>query len=159
MPEPLWTYLTALLYFTEGSSCLAMAQALATASHARWTRMLTGHGSGQTLLDVAWRALFTVVGGELIVEDTVVEKPHAAWLEEAAGVWSTQQHQVVLGMPVGRLVWTTGLVRMPLAFRIWKTGGPSTCESAWELLRAPVTGSQSNREWSGSLRGIPRSRC
>jgi hypothetical protein len=42
MPEPLWTYLTALLYFTEVSSCLAIAQALETASHDRLTRLLQG---------------------------------------------------------------------------------------------------------------------
>jgi hypothetical protein len=63
MPEPLWAYLTALLYFTEVSSCMAMAQALETASHDRLTRMLKGQWSGQPLLERALRVLFPVVGG------------------------------------------------------------------------------------------------
>jgi Transposase DDE domain len=134
MPEPIWTYLTALLYFTEVSTCLAIAQALENASHDRLTRMLKGRWSGQTLLDVALRALFTVMGGELIIDDTIVEKPYAAVLEEAAWVWSTKQNQVVFGIPVVLLVWTNGQVRIPLACRIWQKGGPSKFDLALELL-------------------------
>jgi hypothetical protein len=48
--------------------------------------------------------LFTVMGGELIVDDTSVEKPSAALLEEAGWVWSTKQSQVVFGIPVVLLV-------------------------------------------------------
>jgi putative transposase len=134
MPEPIWTYLTALLYCTEVSTCLAIAQALETASHDRLTRMLKGRWSGQTLLDGALRTLFTVMGGELIIDDTIVEKPYAVLLEEAAWVWSTKQNQVVFGLPVVLLVWTNGPVRIPLACRIWQKGGPSKFDLALELL-------------------------
>jgi hypothetical protein len=37
--------------------------------------MLNADWSGQTLLDRALRVLFTVMGGYLRVDDTVVEKP------------------------------------------------------------------------------------
>jgi len=131
----MWTSLTALLYFTEVSTCVAMAPALETAAHDRLTRMLKGRWSGQTRLDVALRALFTVMGGELMIDDTMVETPDAALLEEAAWVWSTQQHQVVFGIPVVRLVWTNGPVRIPLACRIWQQGGPATFDLALALLR------------------------
>lgn len=134
MPEPIWPYLTALLSFTEVSTCLAIAQALENASHDRLTRMLKGRWSGQTLLDVALRALFTVMGGERIIDDTVVEKPYAALLEEAAWVWSTKHNKVVFGIPVVLLVWTNGQVRIPLACRIWQKGGPSKFALALELL-------------------------
>jgi Transposase DDE domain len=134
MPEPLWIYLTALLYFTEVSPCVAIAQALQHASHDRLTRMLAGDWSGQTLLEHALRALFTVVGGDLVVEDPVWEKPDATCLTEAAWVWSSKQNKVVLGIPLVLLVWTAGHVRIPLAFRVWQKGGPSTFELAWEWL-------------------------
>ena len=130
MPAPLWTYLTALRYFAEVSTCVARAQALQHASHDRLTRMRSGDWSGQTLLDLALRALFTVVGGDLIVDDTVVEKPDATCLAEAAWVWSSKPRQVVCGMPLVLLVWTDGQVRVPLAFRIWRRGGPSTFDLA-----------------------------
>jgi putative transposase len=134
MPAPLWTYLTALLYFAEVSTCVAMAQALQHASHDRLTRMLSGDWFGQTLLELALRALFTVVGGDLIVDDTVVEKPYATCLAEAAWVWSSKQRQVVFGIPLVLLVWTDGQVRVPLAFRLWRKGGPSKFDLALELL-------------------------
>ena len=84
MPEPLWIYLMALLYFTNITTCSAIADAFDSASHDRVTRMLHGSWSGQTLLDLALRMLFAVAGGYLIVDDTVVEKPYARLLSEAA---------------------------------------------------------------------------
>jgi hypothetical protein len=80
MPAPIWPYVTALLYFAEVSTCVAIAQALEMTSHDRLTRMLWGQWSGQTLLDLALRALFTVVGGDLIVDDTIVKnRMRASW--------------------------------------------------------------------------------
>src|SRR5919204_6506909 len=134
MPAPIWPYLTALLYFAEVSTCFAIAHALETPSHDRLTRMLKGQWSGHTLLELALRALFTVVGGDLIVDDTIVEKPHAALLDEAAWVWSTKHNKVVFGIPLVLLVWTNGQVRIPLAFRLWRKGGLSKFDLALELL-------------------------
>jgi putative transposase len=74
------------------------------------------------------------VGGDLIVDDTIVEKPHATLLEEATWVWSTKHNQVVFGIPLVLLVWTNGQVHLPLAFRIWRKGGPSKFDLALELL-------------------------
>ena len=51
MPELLWRYLTALLYYRTSGSCVAFAEALETVSHDRLTRMLQGDWSGQTLLN------------------------------------------------------------------------------------------------------------
>jgi hypothetical protein len=81
----------ALLYFTKVSTCSTIAEVFAEASHDCLTRMLNGNWSGQTLLDRALRVLFTVVGGYLIVDDTVVEKPYAQLLNEAGWVGSSQR--------------------------------------------------------------------
>src|SRR5438874_13824156 len=75
MPKPLWIYLTALLHFTKVSACSTIAEVFPKASHDCLTRMLNGDWSGQPLLDWALRLLFLVVGGYLIVDDTVVENP------------------------------------------------------------------------------------
>ena len=132
MPQPIWTYLTALRYCTEVSTCLAMADILETAAHDRLTRRLKGRWSGHTRLDVARRTWFTLMGGEVILDDTSGEKPYVALLEAAAGVWATTQNQVVCGSPVVLLGWPTGPVRLPLACRIWPKGGPATCAVALE---------------------------
>src|SRR5918999_5045791 len=134
MPEPLWIYLMALLYFTKVSACSTIAEAFAKASHDCLTRMLNGSWSGQTLLDVALRVLFQVVGGYLIVDDTVVEKPYAQLLNEAGWVWSSKRNKVVYGVSVVLLVWTDGQIRIPLGYRVWKKDGPSKFELALELL-------------------------
>ena len=134
MPEPLWIYLMALLYFTNLTSCSAIADAFDSVSHDRLTRMLQGPWSGHTLLDLALRTLFSGVGGYLIVDDTVVAKPYARLLGEAAWVWSNKERKVLLGVSVALLVWTDGQVRIPLAFRVWHTGGTSKYDLALGLL-------------------------
>jgi hypothetical protein len=67
--------------------------------------------------------LFTVAGGYLIVDDTVVAKPYARLLGEAAWVWSNKDRKVLFGVSVVLLVWTDGQIRIPLAFRVWQKGG------------------------------------
>jgi putative transposase len=134
MPEPLWLYLMALLYFTNITTCSAMADALDSASHDQLTRLLQGAWSGHIRLNLALRALFTVAGGYLLVDDTVVEKPYARLLGEAAWVWSSKQRKVVFGVAVVLLVWTDGQGRIPLAFRRWHKGGASKFDLALELL-------------------------
>ena len=134
MPEPLWIYLMALLYFTNVTTCSAIADAFDSVSHDRLTRMLQGTWSGHILLDLALRLLFTVAGGYLIVDDTVVAKPYARRLGEAAWVWSNKDRKVLFGVSVVLLVWTDGQVRIPLAFRVWHKGGTSKYDLALELL-------------------------
>jgi hypothetical protein len=49
--------------FTNLTTCSALADALASASHARLPRLLQGTWSGHTRLTLALRTLFTVAGG------------------------------------------------------------------------------------------------
>jgi len=111
-----------------------MADAFDSASHDRLTRMLQGTWSGHTLLDLALRTLFAVAGGYLIVDDTVVAKPAARLLGEAAWVWSNKERKVLFGVSVVLLVWTDGQHRVPLGFRVWHKGGRSKYELALDLL-------------------------
>src|SRR5919197_3196494 len=134
MPEPLWIYLMALLYFSNVTTCSAIADAFDSVSHDRLTRMLQGTWSGHILLDLALRLLFTVAGGYLIVDDTVVAKPYARLLREGAWVWSNKDRKVLFGVSVVLLVWTDGQIRIPLAFRVWQKGGASKYDLALELL-------------------------
>jgi hypothetical protein len=135
MPEPLWIYLSALLYFSNIVTCSAIADAFDSVSHDHLTRLLQGPWSGHTLLDLALRALFTVAGGYLIVDDTVVTKSYARVLGEAAWVWSSKDRKVLFGVSVVLLVWTDGQLRIPVAFRVWHKGGGSKYALALELLR------------------------
>jgi Transposase DDE domain len=103
-------------------------------SHDQLTRMLQGSWSGHRRLDLALRALCSVAGGSLSVDDPVVAQPSARLLGEAAWVWSNQDRKVLFGGSVVLLVWTDGHIRIPLAFRVWQKGGASQYDLALELL-------------------------
>jgi putative transposase len=134
MPELLWLYLTALLYYRTSATCVALAEALQTVSHDRLTRMLPADWSGQRLLERACRTLFVWERGYLISDDTVVPKPFATAMEGLAWVFSSQERKPVYGFSLVLLIWTDGRVRIPLGIRLWHTGGPSKLALALELL-------------------------
>lgn len=132
MPEPLWIYRMALLYFTRLSPCSTLAEAFTETSHDCLTRLLNGSWSGHTRLDLALRLLFPVAGGYLILDDTVVAKPYARLLGEAAWVWSNQEQKVVFGVSLVLVGWTDGHRRLPVGYRVWPKGGPSKVALALE---------------------------
>jgi hypothetical protein len=132
MPTLVWLYLTALLYYRTSATCVALAEALQTVSHDRLTRMLQATWSGQTLLESAWRSLFVWERGYLIIDDTVVPKPFATAMESLAWVYSSQERKPVYGFSLVLLIWTNGMLRIPLGVRLWHRGGPSKIELALE---------------------------
>jgi hypothetical protein len=134
MPELLWLYLTALLYYRTSATCVAFAEVLPTVSHDRLTRMLQANWSGQTLLDSAFRTLFAWERGYLIIDDTVIAKPFATAIEGLAWVFSSQERRPVYGLSLVLLVWTDGTLRVPLGMRLWRKGGASKYALALELL-------------------------
>jgi putative transposase len=134
MPELLWRYLTALLYYGTSASCVALAEALQTVSDDRLTRLLQAEWSGHTLLELAVRTLFGWQRGYLIIDDTVIPKPFATAIEGLAWVFSSQERRPVYGFSLVLLVWTDGQLRIPLGLRLWHRGGPSKYVLALELL-------------------------
>jgi putative transposase len=134
MPQLLWLYLTALLYYRTSVSCVGLAEALETVSHDRLTRLLQANWSGQTLLELAVRTLFVWERGYLIIDDTVLPKPFATVIEGLAWVFSSRERKPVYGLSVVLLVWTKGTLRIPLGMRLWHKGGPSKYALALELL-------------------------
>jgi hypothetical protein len=134
MPELIWLYLPALLYYRTSASCVALAEALQSVSHDRLTRMLQADWSGHPLLESACRMLFVWERGYLLLDDTVIAKPFATAMESLAWVFSSQERRPVLGFSLVLLVWTEGTLRIPLGVRLWRKGGPSKYELALELL-------------------------
>jgi DDE family transposase len=134
MPELLWLYLTALLYYRTSATCTALVEALQTVSHDRLTRLLQANWSGQTLLELAFRTLFVWERGYLIIDDTVIPKPFATAMENLAWVYSSQEGKPVYGFSLVLLIWTDGTRRIPLGMRVWHKGGPSKYTLALELL-------------------------
>jgi putative transposase len=134
MPKRVWLYLTALLYYRTSVSCVALAEALETVSHDGLTRLLQADWSGKTLLELAGRTLFACERGYLIIDDTVLPKPFATAIEGLAWMYSSQEGKPVFGLSLVLLVWTNGLLRVPVGIRLWRRGGASKYALALELL-------------------------
>lgn len=96
--------------------------------------MLQADWSGHTLLESAWRSLFVWERGSLVIDDTVVPKPLATAMEGLGWVYSSQERPPVYGFSLVLLIWTNGVVRIPLGVRLWHRGGPSKIALALELL-------------------------
>jgi putative transposase len=61
-------------------------------------------------------------------------QPFATAIEGLAWVFSSQERRPVYGLALVLLVWTNGIVRLPLGIRLGHKGGPSKYELALELL-------------------------
>jgi hypothetical protein len=125
MPTRVWLYLTAWLYDRPSVSGVAFAEALGTVSPAGLTRWLQTDWSGHTLLELAWRPLFTWERGSLISDDTGLPKPVATAIAGLAWRYSSHEGQPVFGLSLGLLVWTKGSLRVPGGIRLWRRGGAS----------------------------------
>jgi hypothetical protein len=66
-----------------------------------------------------------LVGGYLIIDDTVIEKPFSKAMEGLSWVYDSSKKKAVWGYSIVLLIWTDGFIRIPLAFRRWQKGGPS----------------------------------
>jgi hypothetical protein len=104
MPELIGRSLTALRYDRTSSSCVALAEALETASHDRLTRLLPGDWSGQRLLEFPFRTRSLWARGYLILDDTVIPKPFATAIEGLAWVFSSRERKPVYGLSLVLLV-------------------------------------------------------
>jgi hypothetical protein len=134
MPELLWLYRTALLYDRTSVSCVALAEALATVSHDRLTRLLQSDWSGPRRLELACRTVFVWDRGYLIIDETVIPKPFATAIDGRAWVFSSLERKPVDGLSLGLLVWTNGTRRIPRGRRLGHKGGPSKDARALDLL-------------------------
>jgi hypothetical protein len=135
MPELIWLYLTALLYYRTTATCVALVEVLHTVSHDRLTSMLQADWSRQRLLESAVRALFVWERGYLIIDDTVVPKPFATAMEGLAWVFSSQERKPVYGLSLVLLVWTNETLRLPMSIRLWRKEASSKYELAlkWRI--------------------------
>ena len=134
MVYDIWLYIKAIAVLTTKGTCSALAEMLGNVSHDRLNRVLTGNLSGQKLLEIAFRLLFSVVGGYLIIDDTTRNKPHSKAIEGLSWVYDSSKKKTVWGYSVVILVWTDGQRSIPIAFRLWRKGGSSKFSLALELL-------------------------
>lgn len=123
MPTKLLPYLKGLLTVSEDATCTAMARVLGEKfSHDYLSRILKDRGlEWKTLLS---SFLFRIFGklrdGFLIIDDTVIDKSFAKVIENISWMFCSKKNKSVLGLNIVVLVWSNGIITIPLAFKIWK---------------------------------------
>jgi hypothetical protein len=127
-------YLIALIYRNTRTSCLSLSAVCAHISHDRLQRMLYERFAWSRRLWDLFAARMVREGGYLIIDDTAWAR-WAVQAEAVSWVWSSTHGRVLRGHQVVLLVWTDGVVRVPLGMRLWKKGGSSKVELAEQLLR------------------------
>jgi putative transposase len=89
------------------------------ASHDAYTRLLSR-------VEPDSEALWAEVGqdvrpgeGVLVIDDTVIDKPHARKMELVGDHWSGKHHRVVRGINLVTVLWTDGDRHLPCDYRIY----------------------------------------
>jgi hypothetical protein len=133
MPELIWLYLTALLYYRTSMSCTAFG---GLANRVPWPldenaagRLVRANTPGARLSH-----LVRVGTGDLVLDDTVVPTPLATVMDGLAWVFSSRERKPVYGFSLVLLIWMNGTLRIPRGVRLWRRGGASKIALALELL-------------------------
>ncbi len=134
MSTALQSYLTALVFFSRLWTCKAMSSILEGCSHDRLTRLLAGNWCGKTLLYRVVFQLFDLHEGILLIDDTMIEKPHSKAFDDAFWSWCNTKKTTVFGITIVFIAWKSKDFLIPLSFRIWRKGGPSKLELTLEML-------------------------
>lgn len=103
----------------------AVADCLGVVSHDALSRMLTHSCWTASLLMNALvnQALLSQTGSLLpsilILDDVLVPKPFARWIAGAYWDWDHAQHRRTVGHRIVVVVWTNGIIVVPVAFALW----------------------------------------
>ena len=124
-------YILALLIYQKITSISQMSRFIGTLSHDRLTDLLDSDWNGQTLLNSFTIQLLNRVGGYLVLDDTVIHKPHSKKLDIFGYIYDHSQHKSVYGIGLVLLIWTNGILRLPIAFKVYKKGGLKELNLLW----------------------------
>lgn len=133
MPVQFLPYLSSLVI---GINVTATGIAQQSAvSHDRIARFLVKRRLWQRWIVWIVQKLFGVLmGGYLILDDTVIAKPYARNLQGASFVHSSLLDRVVYGYNIVFLCWSNGTITIPISWRWYKKNKKSKIDLAMELL-------------------------
>jgi putative transposase len=88
-------------------------------AHDAFTRLLHRLEPDPATLWEEARAQVRLDDGVLVLDDSVLDKPHAELIELVGRHWSGKHHQVVKGIDLVTLLWTDGDRHVPCDYRIF----------------------------------------
>lgn len=134
MPAQFLPYLTSLVIGINVTATGIARQSSVT--HDQIARFLVRRRLWQRwMLWVVQKLFGVLIGGYLIIDDTVIAKLYARTLEGASFVHSSALDRVVYGYNVVFLCWSNGAITIPISWRWYKKNGKSKIDLAMELLK------------------------
>jgi hypothetical protein len=88
-------------------------------AHDAFTRLLQRLEPDPETLWQEAKGQVDLAGGVLVLDDTVLDKPHARRIDLVGRHWSGKHHRVVQGIDLVSLVWTDGDRAVPCDYRIY----------------------------------------
>lgn len=137
LPRNIKNYLKGLLGVFENANSVALSL-VSRCSYDSLTRVLNDQKLGwQTLLlSFVTRTFGRLQAGWLIIDDTIISKQFAKRIENLAWIFDSKVGRSILGLQLVLIVWTNGVITLPLAIRVYqKSTGKSKIDLACELLR------------------------
>ena len=122
-------------------SCVNLANCIfavkTEVSHDYINRFLSNKLLDPNILFEEAKAYIDLKSGYLIIDDTVIDKPHSKYIAMTYYQWSGRHHKVVKGIGLVTLLWTNGIISFPVDFRIYdiKNDGKTKNDHFRDMLR------------------------
>jgi hypothetical protein len=102
------------------SSLLAWSQAAGNVHYTSLIGFFHSSWEAQTLVAYAWQRIHPLTGGWLILDEIVLEKTIVGRCLLVKNRWKTTKGHVTPAVAIVMLLWTNGIWRIPLRFKLWK---------------------------------------
>jgi hypothetical protein len=129
-------YIIAIIYRDTRANSIEIAGWYQGVSHDQISRMLQSKCQWQTLLWQIFgqKLIGKMTEGYLIVDDTVLEK-YGQKMFGVHWVYSSSLKKTLQGINIVMILWTNGVVKVPLGIKVWVKGRHSKIVLASKMLR------------------------
>lgn len=113
------------LIINQGKATIkSLSSYLENVSHDSLTDFLNKDWQGQILLSQLLKP-FNWLSGYLIIDDTTIDKRYGKHYQGARYVFDTGKEKIIMGYQVVLLIWTNGIIRIPLGMRLYSKNSKS----------------------------------
>lgn len=113
-------YVAGLIAVEKKATCTKMAKTLGKVSHDKLTRILEEGEIMVNKISVAFiNFCLSQTGGFLILDDVLISKRYSCQIEGVYNEFDTKDKERLKGMRVVMLIWSNGVIRIPIAWAIW----------------------------------------
>lgn len=136
LPKQIVNYLTGIFYSFDEITCTNLSKFFENIAHDSFNRCLYRDVDWDYLLKLVITKLFSFVQGYICLDEIVIAKPYARWMEGLSVIKSPVLKRCVLAYSLIVVCWSRGPIKIPLAFRIWRPDDDKKkTELAEELLQ------------------------